>query len=163
MSGTTPKIDRRTMAQKQCSMCGEMKTDFTRGLKCRECYKQYCRDYYLSRRGPLKVRTTTPPDELKARHRATAYERRYNITEAQRDEMLAAQGGACLVCRDSDPGRAWCTDHDHGCCPERARSCGKCIRGILCFRCNTLLGHALDSTETLRSAIEYLEKWEARV
>lgn len=31
-------------------------------------------------------------------------------------------------------------DHDHRCCPGE-RSCGKCIRGVLCTRCNTYLGH----------------------
>jgi hypothetical protein len=31
-------------------------------------------------------------------------------------------------------------DHDHSCCNRGARSCGKCIRGMLCTSCNTGLG-----------------------
>ena len=32
-----------------------------------------------------------------------------------------------------------CIDHDHSCCPE-SRSCGQCIRGVICSGCNTMLG-----------------------
>jgi hypothetical protein len=32
-----------------------------------------------------------------------------------------------------------CVDHDHACC-KGAKSCGKCIRGVLCTRCNFVLG-----------------------
>jgi hypothetical protein len=31
-----------------------------------------------------------------------------------------------------------CTDHDHECCPGR-RSCGHCVRGVVCATCNSLL------------------------
>jgi hypothetical protein len=27
-------------------------------------------------------------------------------------------------------------DHDHACCQKKNRSCGKCIRGLLCHTCN---------------------------
>lgn len=96
--------------------------------------------------------------EQKERDKARAFEWRYGITLEQRDEMLAAQGGVCKICQTPDPGGRgeWCTDHDHACCPQKSRSCGSCIRGILCFGCNVMLGCAKDSPSTLQSAIEYL-------
>ena len=49
----------------------------------------------------------------------------------------------CEVCdrrlRRKAQGTAPTIDHDHRCC-NTERSCGKCIRGILCVRCNTLIG-----------------------
>lgn len=82
----------------------------------------------------------------------------YNITLAERDEILAAQGGACAICRTTEPeGQGgWHVDHDHRCCPG-SRSCGKCIRGLLCSRCNPMIGMARDDRDVLRAAVEYLE------
>jgi hypothetical protein len=48
-------------------------------------------------------------------------------------------------------------DHDHACCPGRI-SCGKCIRGLLCNRCNRALGLLGDSIELLKKMIAYLEQ-----
>lgn len=157
------KIEREKMAAKACRICGDIKSgdSFHKGSRrCKECHRAYCRDYYHAnkvQRKPLKKR---PTEDQKERKRKAAYLRRFGITEEQRDAMLAMQGGVCAICLgDSPNGPSWCTDHDHSCCPEKARSCGKCIRGILCFRCNTLLGHAKDSTATLLNAVDYLERW----
>lgn len=49
-------------------------------------------------------------------------------------------------------------DHDHGCCPADAHSCGSCVRGLICFNCNSAIGHLKDSPEAARSAATYLEK-----
>jgi len=55
--------------------------------------------------------------------------------------MFNEQGKACGICGAGEPTqKGWQTDHDHGCCPERGRSCGRCVRGILCAPCNTALG-----------------------
>ena len=46
------------------------------------------------------------------------------------------------MCGTPEPGGhgTWNVDHDHACCPEGGRSCGKCIRGLLCMECNKYLG-----------------------
>jgi Recombination endonuclease VII len=80
--------------------------------------------------------------------------KQYGITLEQWDGMLIAQGGRCAICPVIllDPH----VDHDHSCCPGR-KSCGKCVRMLLCKNCNTGLGCFLDSIPILKSAIEYLE------
>lgn len=57
--------------------------------------------------------------------------RAYGITLAQRDEMLARQGG-CALCGTTDPLGRWHVDHDHQ---------TNAVRGILCHKCNVKLGH----------------------
>lgn len=82
----------------------------------------------------------------------------FGITQEQFLAMLAQQGGGCAVCTATDPGGkgSWHIDHDHACCPQSGRSCGECVRGVLCHHCNLMLGHAKDNTETLARAIQYL-------
>lgn len=86
-------------------------------------------------------------------------EQRFNITRAEFDAMFDAQGKVCAICKTDNPGTSyWSVDHDHACCPEGGRSCGECIRGILCRNCNHGLGNAKDSIETLNSMIAYLNR-----
>ena len=87
-------------------------------------------------------------------------ERTYGITAEQWDALFEAQGGLCAICR-RPPGvdkrlQRLVVDHDHACCPGK-RSCGKCVRGLLCSWCNRMLGMALDEPDRLRAAIKYLE------
>lgn len=34
------------------------------------------------------------------------------------------------------------------------------VRGLLCFSCNSALGHFKDNVESLKKAIKYLKKWQ---
>jgi hypothetical protein len=69
------------------------------------------------------------------------------------DAQLAAQGGVCAICRRASAN--YVTDHSHDCCPG-PRSCGRCVRGLICPGCNLILGHAHDTTVTLAAAWLYL-------
>jgi Recombination endonuclease VII len=61
------------------------------------------------------------------------------------------------VCGSTEPGGAgaWHIDHDHACCGA-GRSCGKCVRGLLCSRCNTALGLLEDDAARVAAALAYL-------
>lgn len=48
-------------------------------------------------------------------------------------------------------------DHDHGCCPGDT-SCGACVRGLLCMRCNTALGMLHDDLAAAQALAEYLQR-----
>lgn len=85
----------------------------------------------------------------------------YHITKAQYLELLESQGNRCAICRRdaSEFNRSLCVDHDHNCCPESAKSCGKCVRGLLCHGCNQGLGVFKENIAALSSAIDYLNKY----
>jgi len=92
--------------------------------------------------------------------RRTYLEKTYGITEAQYEEMLDRQKGVCESCGrpgdDPRPNRRPLhVDHDHSCCPGK-ESCGKCVRALLCKKCNLLLGVVQDDPSHLAKAIVYL-------
>jgi hypothetical protein len=68
---------------------------------------------------------------------------------------------AALCHEPFEEGQRICADHDHNCCPAQpdatAKTCGKCIRGLLHARCNSAVG----IVETLGDAVkEYLSQFE---
>lgn len=72
--------------------------------------------------------------------------------------LFELQGGRCAICRGEPRTARLAVDHDHSCCPGGS-SCGKCIRGLLCSKCNhELLGAAHDSAQVLINALEYLTR-----
>lgn len=90
--------------------------------------------------------------------RARSVKSKYGISIDQFIGMLHAQGGGCAICGSLSTGNGldWSVDHDHACCPG-TKSCGKCVRGLLCNMCNLTLGCAKDNPEVLRAAAAYLE------
>ena len=84
--------------------------------------------------------------------------RKHGMTIAQYQLLLSTQGGACAICRNPpEAGRSLCIDHDHTCCAG-SYSCGQCVRGLLCVKCNRAVGGFRDDPTILRNAIAYMEK-----
>jgi hypothetical protein len=108
--------------------------------------------------------------ELKPKHRSRLKDKRsrkdirlwyaHNISLEDYTSILESQNGVCAICGSTEnSNEKWFyVDHDHKCCPTQSRSCGKCIRGLLCNNCNIGLGYFSDNSDTLRTAIKYLQK-----
>lgn len=89
---------------------------------------------------------------------------RYGLTPEAYAALLAVQDGLCAICRTNDPKGArislWNVDHDHSCCPG-TKSCGECIRGLLCGPCNRAIGQFGDDPAVVEAAAAYLRRYKA--
>ncbi len=93
--------------------------------------------------------------EQVAQRRAGILKHRYKMTVEEYDEILESQGGVCAICKKPPEFIRLAVDHDQKCCPGR-RSCGKCVRGIVCQRCNAVLGY-IESNGILGAIRKYLK------
>jgi hypothetical protein len=141
----------------KCPKCGEM--DNSKFAKCaarKTGLQAYCKS--CLNRMIDTTRKGVPP-ELRI---PWNWRCRYHLTAERYNELLTKQGGVCGICKQPEStimyGKAirLAVDHDHSCCPEK-KSCGKCIRGLLCSRCNKILAYWKDSVQLLQQAVCYLE------
>lgn len=73
---------------------------------------------------------------------------KYGLSPAELRALLD-QHSVCAICRTAQWGRKGpAVDHDH--------ATGR-VRGILCQKCNVMLGNARDDPAILRAAVAYLE------
>ncbi len=82
---------------------------------------------------------------------------KYSLTINELNQALESQKGGCAICEEMLPDllvynnrrRGYAIDHNH--------ETGK-FRGILCLKCNSMLGMARDSRELLHKAANYLDE-----
>lgn len=140
--------------KKKCNKCGGLKnsSELKRnrhgnpGSVCKKCHAEGAK--IRNRKNPRY------PLVKRMRHLS-----KYGISEEEYDTMLKKQGGVCALCRiatgaDSRTysmrkNRRLCVDHDH--------QTGK-IRGLLCSKCNFLLGLCSESLVLFQRAVCYLRE-----
>lgn len=88
--------------------------------------------------------------------RGYSMKHRHGITLEQWDELLTAQAGCCYLCNEPLVEGNIHVDHDHACCRGK-RSCGSCIRGLACQKCNQGIGQFGDDPERMRRVADNLE------
>ncbi|MGW6356697.1 endonuclease domain-containing protein [Streptomyces sp. NPDC055092] len=124
--------------KKECPGCGELKEreDYSVDKSRAAGVTQYCKECQ--------------------RWRAIAWT--YQLTREQWEGIFQAQGSCCAICKATEPESSlgFVTDHDHSCCPGK-KSCGDCIRGIVCHRDNMLA----DKSEA-PEFVAYREAYAAR-
>jgi len=152
-------LTRKLPKVKHCSTCKEIKPalafSFNRrnadGLqgRCRQC----------ANRAAKAWRETNPDRHRRANTlwaRKSRLSKKYGITQAIYEQMTAEQKGLCAACgkppisikhRTDDAWRLLYVDHDH--------ATGK-VRGLLCRKCNLLLGWLEKNAEQVRALNRYL-------
>ena len=127
---------------------------------CKSCYNYQCANLTKEKN---QRRNATPaakerkhrwlkkqyPDWTKDQHRY----RRYGITKADYEAMLAKQGNRCKVCLCLFKEKRPHIDHDH--------KTGK-VRALLCGLCNSALGMVGDSEFKLARLLAYL-RWAGSI
>lgn len=134
---------RGTRSIRKCKNCGkefsELNTKIRQGggIFCsRTCHTEYRKK-----------------NSIHAKKDSNIYYQKKNKYGLSKEEYLALfekQGNKCAICgieltKDVRP----CVDHNH----ETNK-----VRGILCTRCNSLLGFARENIDILKGAIKYLKK-----
>lgn len=133
-----------------CATCRTEPAMLPRSSYCRGCATTHERERRRENANEINARSRSrySPDKNFAQKL-----KRYGLTLESYAAIAERQGGVCAICEE--PGELH-VDHDHECCPEKMRSCGKCIRGLLCSNCNNGLGRFKDSVRRLTRASEYL-------
>ena len=95
-------------------------------------------------------------EKYKETRTAYWYKVRYNLSMETYKQMLENQNYVCAICGKPETSKnavgdikPLAVDHCH--------STGK-IRGLLCHKCNVLLGKASDDVSILENAIKYLKE-----
>ena len=167
---------------KTCTKCGETKplSEFYAMKGMRDGHRNDCKSCNLAakaeryRRNPEPARERTRQWQRDNRERYLAKQaayvtsgkkaranrkshlkRKFGLTLAQYDAMLAAQGGRCAICRrPPNPKISLHVDHDH----ETGA-----VRGLLCVRCNNGIALFDEDHEVLREIAAYLDAHDPEV
>ena len=116
---------------KKCGTCGEIKpqTEFFKSYFTKSGWSGRCRECKRLKR--TKNRTKAREDY----HRNWHLVNHYGLSVEDYGKILENQKGVCALCGQLPGKKSLRVDHDHSCCPGE-KTCGKCIRGLLCANCN---------------------------
>jgi hypothetical protein len=88
-------------------------------------------------------------EKISKRKRTAMLKKLYGLTLVEYEQMLEVQAGCCKICKNVFQTTPM-TDHCHQ---------TGIVRGLLCNKCNWLLGNANDNIDILHSAITYLSSF----
>ncbi len=139
----------------RCDGCRSYKANKERNYYAKQ--KEDGSTYYQRNREAIIEKRKRHRDEQPEKIWAAKLPSTTGITVEEYEALFEAQKGKCAICGNPPNGKRLAVDHDHSCCPGR-KSCGQCVRGLLCNNCNNGLGRFQDDYELLVSAVQYLTK-----
>lgn len=131
-----------------CSICKEEKPVdlFSKHSARKSGYQPYCKPCAHTKRVDWARN-----NKDKGRQYKLKYD--YKMSVQTFDKMVKDQDNKCAICSE-DFTTTPCIDHDHSCCGPK-KACEKCVRGLLCTRCNVIVG-VLETFKYLPEAEDYI-------
>jgi hypothetical protein len=114
--------------------------------------------------GTYRPQPEVPRRKDKRRRLRNTLWAQYRMTLEEFDARMESQGGGCAICK-APPAKTkradrLSVDHDHRCCPG-VKTCGKCVRGLLCTRCNNALAVLENRSRSTLYALEMYARYGA--
>lgn len=141
-----------------CGQCGAVRTGALRA-RCDRCSailrrisrKSHARPGYRERHAAY-MRSYYRRDTM--RWYVSTLKKKYGMSASEYHGMLDNQKGGCAICARRDDGtklkRRLSVDHDH--------ATGE-IRGLLCGRCNAVVGFLAEDPKRAHRVVAYLMRW----
>ena len=137
---------------------------------CKKCNHVACKKYMQTNSGKTirkKYQQSEKGKQAQKRYATTvngqqkrrdnSLKSKYGFTLKKYNQLFQQQNGRCVICRKPETAssqygvRVLAVDHDH--------KTGK-VRGLLCDRCNRMIGFAKENKNILQKAIKYLSRFE---
>ena len=121
--------------------------------KCKPCFKLYQKEWYENNKDAQKANAKKYRKKNPLSHFKSHIKREYGITLDDYNAMFSNQHGSCAICNthQKDLEKRLSVDHCH--------TSGN-VRGLLCNRCNTSIGLFDEDTSILKSAINYIDRFD---
>lgn len=144
-----------------CSICKVEKNSADFKLKSNGCLSSFCvicsavyqKEYQRKNKEKIREKKKLYHTQTKEYRRWYTIKMRYGITREEYENILFSQNRTCAICSKSKSGHnntdALVVDHCHS---------TKKVRGLLCNRCNTLLGLIEDNPVFIQNLTNYLNR-----
>lgn len=131
---------------KTCKTCSTEKplSEFFKSAPRKDGYEHRCKECKTAVNSASYQRNK---EEVKLR----SIKRKYGLSKEDYYNLLA---NGCEACGAVDN---LVVDHDHSCCKPGV-TCGNCIRGALCRRCNIAEGLFKNDPENIKNLLVYIQK-----
>lgn len=132
--------------------CKECKNKIKESWRKRfpEKHLQHSRNYYKKNRTKVIAETTAYTKSHPEIRRKIALKHQYGISIETYKTMEISQDGKCAICLKVPINHVLFVDHCHTTLK---------VRGLLCRKCNAVLGMCNDNQEILQSSINYLRRF----
>jgi hypothetical protein len=142
-------------------------------IRCKQCHNDQVKawhkehpEYYENyQKDWVKENKAANPEKWRARQFRQDM-KKMGKTPEWYNEQFEKQKGLCAICERPEveihpkTGQIarLATDHNHACCPGD-KSCGKCVRGLICAKCNQCLHQVEEVENWCEKATNYLASY----